>query len=227
MKEMCRCLYAQVQAKFNLYIAKIISAVNVNTRKTSKHLPSSLISLFELHKHNKNDQEKLPGGPFESSKQLQVFKRDFKEAMYEQVHWKQIIQISTTEDDKDILTIFMLIDENKLKGDRLKHSPEEATAAKNMYIALWKSFTCPIKMVMQTYYTGTAESVIRTYQLNLNNLTDNLEVLKFDVDKFCNCATKTLKTICDAGGNDTQTSLKHYKALMSLKVVIFNSEIRA
>eukprot|EP00957_Ditylum_brightwellii_P131793 10050307-Ditylum_brightwellii.AAC.1 len=44
-------------------------------------------------------------------------------------------------------------------------------------------------------YNGTAESIIRTYQLNLNNLTDKLEVLRFDVDKFCNFAAKTLKTL--------------------------------
>eukprot|EP00957_Ditylum_brightwellii_P149787 11407218-Ditylum_brightwellii.AAC.1 len=63
-----------------------------------------------------------------------------------------------------------------------------------MYIVLWKSFTHPIKTVMQMYadnneidgpvllyhllrqYTGIADSVIRTYQLNLNNLTDKLEI---------------------------------------------------
>eukprot|EP00957_Ditylum_brightwellii_P139440 10627110-Ditylum_brightwellii.AAC.1 len=122
--------------------------------------------------------------------------------MHGQAHWKQIFQISITESIKDILTNFMLIDENDLKGARLKHSPEEATAAKNMYTALWKSFACPIKTVMQTYpdnneidgpaflyhllrqCTKTAESVIRTYQLNLNNLTDKLEALGFDFDKF-------------------------------------------
>eukprot|EP00957_Ditylum_brightwellii_P082444 6268307-Ditylum_brightwellii.AAC.1 len=101
--------------------------------------------------------------------------------MHGQDHWKQILQINTTEGVKDILTNFMLIDEDDLKGAKLKHSPKEATAAKNMYIALWKSFVCSIKLVMQTYadnneidgpallchllwqYTGTAESVIRTY----------------------------------------------------------------
>eukprot|EP00957_Ditylum_brightwellii_P160654 12230538-Ditylum_brightwellii.AAC.1 len=85
-----------------------------------------------------------------------------------------------------------------------------------MYITLLKSFTRPIKTAMQTYadsneidgpallyhllrqYTGTAESIIRTYQLNLNNLTDKLEVFGYDVDKFCNYTAKTLKTLCDA-----------------------------
>eukprot|EP00957_Ditylum_brightwellii_P156836 11937183-Ditylum_brightwellii.AAC.1 len=71
-------LHAQAQAKFNLHITKIISTVNLNTKKDVKHSPSSSISLFELHKHNQDNQEKLPGSPFESSKQLQVFKHDFK-----------------------------------------------------------------------------------------------------------------------------------------------------
>eukprot|EP00957_Ditylum_brightwellii_P153963 11718747-Ditylum_brightwellii.AAC.1 len=75
-----------------------------------------------------------------------------------------------------------------------------------MYIMLWKSFAQPIKTAMQAYadnneingpallyyllrqYTGTAESASRTYQLNLNNLTEKLEVLGFDVNKFCDYA---------------------------------------
>eukprot|EP00957_Ditylum_brightwellii_P000023 1405-Ditylum_brightwellii.AAC.1 len=65
--------------------------------------------------------------------------------------------------------------------------------------------------------TGTAESVIRTYQLNLNNLTDKLKRLGYNVNKFCNYAAKTLKTLCDAGGDDTQTSPKLYEALTSSK----------
>eukprot|EP00957_Ditylum_brightwellii_P111983 8539746-Ditylum_brightwellii.AAC.1 len=56
-------------------------------------------------------------------------------------------------------------------------------------------------------YTGTSKLVIRTYQLNLNNLTGKLEELGFDAKKFCNYAAETLKTLCDAGGNDTQASL--------------------
>eukprot|EP00957_Ditylum_brightwellii_P135267 10314261-Ditylum_brightwellii.AAC.1 len=71
-----------------------------------------------------------------------------------------------------------------------------------MYIALWKSFAHPIKTAMQTIaddndtdgpallyhllhqYTCTSESVIRTYQLSLNNLPGKLLEMKYDVDKF-------------------------------------------
>eukprot|EP00957_Ditylum_brightwellii_P001308 102847-Ditylum_brightwellii.AAC.1 len=209
--------------------------MNVNMKNSTKHSPLSSISLFELYKCNQDDQEKIPGSPFESSKQPQVFKYDFQVAMHRQAHWKQILQINTSEGVKDILTNFMLIDEDDLKGTRLKHSLEEAISAKNMYIVLWKSFTCPIKTAMQTcndnnkingpallyhllrQYTGTAESVIRIYQLNLNNITDKIEVLGFDINKFCNYAAKTLKTLCDAGGDDTQASLKLYEAVSSSK----------
>eukprot|EP00957_Ditylum_brightwellii_P096634 7359877-Ditylum_brightwellii.AAC.1 len=71
IKKMQRRLHMQVQAKFDLCTTKIIYAVNLNTKKVAKHSPSSSISLFELHKRNQDDQEKLPGGLFESSKQLQ------------------------------------------------------------------------------------------------------------------------------------------------------------
>eukprot|EP00957_Ditylum_brightwellii_P027943 2111133-Ditylum_brightwellii.AAC.1 len=85
-----------------------------------------------------------------------------------------------------------------------------------MYIALWKSFVRPIKTATQTIaddnktdgpallyhlfcqYTGTAESVIRTYQLSLNNLPEKLSEMKFDVDKFCDYSAETLKTLHDA-----------------------------
>eukprot|EP00957_Ditylum_brightwellii_P206782 15349979-Ditylum_brightwellii.AAC.1 len=111
-----------------------------------------------------------------------------------------------------------------------------------MYIALWKSFACSIKTVMQAYannnkidgpallyhplrqYNGTVESVIRTYLLNLNNLTKNHKMLEYDINKFYNYAAKTLKTLCNAGGNDTQASLKLYGALTSSKVDAFNSK---
>eukprot|EP00957_Ditylum_brightwellii_P051524 3906517-Ditylum_brightwellii.AAC.2 len=193
----------------------------MNTKTATNHLPSSSISLYELNKRNQDNQEKLPRGPFKSSKQLQVFRHDFKGAMHRQVHWKQILQINTAEGIKDILTNFMLIDEQDLKWARLKCSPEEATAAKNICMLT------TTRLMVQLFCTGTTESVIRTYQLNLNNLPEKLEELRFDVNKFCDYAAETLKTLCDAGGDDTQASLKLYEALMSSKVDAFNSEIRA
>eukprot|EP00957_Ditylum_brightwellii_P035516 2692901-Ditylum_brightwellii.AAC.1 len=114
-----------------------------------------------------------------------------------------------------------------------------------MYIALWKSFAHPIKAVIQTIaddsetdgpallyhllcqYTGTAELVIRTYQLGFNNLPEKLSEMKFDVNKFCNYSVETLKTLCGAGGDDSQASLKLYDALVLSKVDAFNSEIKA
>eukprot|EP00957_Ditylum_brightwellii_P010040 757642-Ditylum_brightwellii.AAC.1 len=110
----------------------------------------------------------------------------------------------------------MLIDEADLNEAQKKCSPKEFTAAKNMYIMLWKSFTRPIKTAMQTIindnktdgpallyhilrqYTGTAESVIRAYQLSLDKLPEKLSEMKFNIDKFCNYSAETLKTLRDA-----------------------------
>eukprot|EP00957_Ditylum_brightwellii_P023491 1772306-Ditylum_brightwellii.AAC.1 len=90
-----------------------------------------------------------------------------------------------------------------------------------MYITLWKSFAPFIKTAMQTIandnktdgpallyhllrqYTCMAESVIRTYQLSLNNLPEKLSEMKFNVDKFCDYSAETLKTLHDAGGYDS------------------------
>eukprot|EP00957_Ditylum_brightwellii_P050869 3858003-Ditylum_brightwellii.AAC.1 len=100
--------------------------------------------------------------------------------MHGQSHWKQILHIVTKSSVKFILTDFMIIDEADLNKVQKKCSPKESTAMENMYIALWKSFTYPIKTAMQTIaddnktdgpallyyllyqYTGTAELVIRT-----------------------------------------------------------------
>eukprot|EP00957_Ditylum_brightwellii_P162772 12395286-Ditylum_brightwellii.AAC.1 len=52
------------------------------------------------------------------------------------------------------------------------------------------------------HYTGKSESVIRTSQDLLNTLPDKLDKLGFDILKFCNYTTKTLKMLTDAGGTD-------------------------
>eukprot|EP00957_Ditylum_brightwellii_P195687 14909769-Ditylum_brightwellii.AAC.1 len=74
-------------------------------------------------------------------------------------------------------------------------------------------------------YTGTADSLICDQQLRLNNLSNKLGDLKFDVDKFCDYAAGMLKTLHNAGGDDKQAALKLYKALTTTKNDRFNSEI--
>eukprot|EP00957_Ditylum_brightwellii_P090094 6861280-Ditylum_brightwellii.AAC.2 len=127
----------------------------------------------------------------------------------------------------------MLIEEDSLKGACTKHTPEKKVVALNMSVALWKSFTQHVKTTMQTFadnhecngpallyhllwhYTGTAESVIRTSQVNLNALTDNLEKFGFDIANICDYATETLRTLINAGRSDKQALLKLYEALVT------------
>eukprot|EP00957_Ditylum_brightwellii_P017873 1345883-Ditylum_brightwellii.AAC.1 len=51
--------------------------------------------------------------------------------------------------------------------------------------------------------------------------------MKFDINKFCDYSAETLKTLHDAGGDDSQASLKLYEALVLSKVDALNSEVRA
>eukprot|EP00957_Ditylum_brightwellii_P029795 2253476-Ditylum_brightwellii.AAC.1 len=71
-----------MQADFNCCIAKIITAVNMNNKKAafsvSQSVSSASSTSFEVYKRHMDDQEKLLGGLFESSKQLQIFKQDLK-----------------------------------------------------------------------------------------------------------------------------------------------------
>eukprot|EP00957_Ditylum_brightwellii_P058028 4400550-Ditylum_brightwellii.AAC.1 len=244
--KMKKWFYTEMQAGFDHWIAKNISAVNMNNKKLSAHsVLSTSVTSFEMYKRNMDGQEKLPGGLFESSEQLQIFKHNFKIAMHGRSHWRQVLHIMTAKGIKEILTNFMLIDVANLVQARLNCTPEEKMVVKNMYIALWKSFVQPIKTAMQTYandnktdspallyhlfhqYTDMSESVIRIYQLSLNNLLEKLTEMNFDVDRFRNYSAETLKTLRNAGSDDKQALLKLYEALVSSKVGAFNSDIRA
>eukprot|EP00957_Ditylum_brightwellii_P100096 7628160-Ditylum_brightwellii.AAC.1 len=92
-------IYSKMQAEFDCHIAKIITAVNVNNKKaafnTSQSVSSTSSTSFKAYKRHMYDQEKFPRGLFESSKQLQIFKHNFKITMHGQSHWKQILHIVT------------------------------------------------------------------------------------------------------------------------------------
>eukprot|EP00957_Ditylum_brightwellii_P062355 4731419-Ditylum_brightwellii.AAC.1 len=75
-------------------------------------------------------------------------------------------------------------------------------------------------------YMGTAELVIMTYQSSLDNLPEKLGELGFNINMFCYYVSEMLKTLCDTGDDDTQTSLKFYKALALTKFDTSSSEIR-
>eukprot|EP00957_Ditylum_brightwellii_P082509 6272735-Ditylum_brightwellii.AAC.2 len=139
----------------------------------------------------------------------------------------------------------MLIEEDNLKGACIKRTPKEKVAVLNMFVALWKSFAQHVKMTMQTvadehkcngpallyhllrHYTGTVESIIRTSQDLMNTLPNKLDELGFNIAKFCNYATKTLKTLMDTGNTDKQAPLKLYEVLVTTHNDSFNSEIQA
>eukprot|EP00957_Ditylum_brightwellii_P161072 12263442-Ditylum_brightwellii.AAC.1 len=138
----------------------------------------------------------------------------------------------------------MQITEDDLKLSKSRRNHKQVQAAMNMYISLWKSLACPIKTAMQMHvnsyntdgpallyhllwqYTGTAGNVIRDQQLCLNNLSNKLCNLKFDVDKFCNYVAETLKMLHNTSGDNKQAALKLYKALATTKNDSFNSEIQ-
>eukprot|EP00957_Ditylum_brightwellii_P005646 431086-Ditylum_brightwellii.AAC.1 len=108
-----------MQADFDHLIAKIITTVNMNNKKaafsTFQSVSSASSTSFEVYKRHMENQEKIPGGLFESSKQIQIFKHNFKIAMHGQSHWKQTLHIVTKSGVKFILTNFMRIDEADLK----------------------------------------------------------------------------------------------------------------
>eukprot|EP00957_Ditylum_brightwellii_P068999 5237452-Ditylum_brightwellii.AAC.1 len=62
-----------------------------------------------------DNQDKIPGGLFESAKQTQIFKHNFKVMMHGRSNWCQILKINKTKGVRAILTDFMLIEEDNLK----------------------------------------------------------------------------------------------------------------
>eukprot|EP00957_Ditylum_brightwellii_P185532 14125401-Ditylum_brightwellii.AAC.1 len=79
-----------MQDCLDMRIARIISGVNISTKKyhstSSITSISSSKSLYKTHTRNMDNQEKLPSGLFESAKQIQIFKHDFKVAMHRRSH---------------------------------------------------------------------------------------------------------------------------------------------
>eukprot|EP00957_Ditylum_brightwellii_P126722 9658667-Ditylum_brightwellii.AAC.1 len=81
IERMHHCNKRQMQDHFDKRIARIISNVNISTKKY--HSTASLASassskfLYEAYKRIMDDQEKLHGGLFESAKQIQIFMHNF------------------------------------------------------------------------------------------------------------------------------------------------------
>eukprot|EP00957_Ditylum_brightwellii_P066265 5029313-Ditylum_brightwellii.AAC.2 len=59
-------IYSEMQANFDCCIAKIITAVNISSKKAAFNTSQSVLSTsstsFKVYKRNMDDQEKLPGG---------------------------------------------------------------------------------------------------------------------------------------------------------------------
>eukprot|EP00957_Ditylum_brightwellii_P061458 4664980-Ditylum_brightwellii.AAC.1 len=129
---MHHCIEHQVQECLDKRITRIISSNNISTKKY--HSTSSMASVsssrasYETYKRNMDDQEKLPDGLFESAKQIQIFKHDFKVVMHGISHWHQILKINTVKGVKDVLTNFMLIKEDNPKGACIKRTPDKKVA---------------------------------------------------------------------------------------------------
>eukprot|EP00957_Ditylum_brightwellii_P028122 2123149-Ditylum_brightwellii.AAC.1 len=130
----------QIQECFGKRITRIISSININTKKyhptASLASASSSKTLYETYKRNIDNQDKLPCGLFESAKQIQIFKHNFKVAMHGRSNLCQILKVNTTKGIRDILTSFILIEEDNLKGACIKCTPNKKGVALNMFIAL-------------------------------------------------------------------------------------------
>eukprot|EP00957_Ditylum_brightwellii_P072437 5504932-Ditylum_brightwellii.AAC.1 len=72
IRRMKKRLYSAMQVDFDCRITKIISTVNVNNKRagvsSNQSVSSASSNIYETYKRNMDDQEKLPGGLFESSK---------------------------------------------------------------------------------------------------------------------------------------------------------------
>ena len=135
----------------------------------------------------------------------------------------------------------MQLSEVEMRESRRTRTPSQAAPAMNMYIALWRSLGSSAKAKMLSHkksigtdgptllwtllrtYQGTAAQVIRTTMKLLDKLYDTLKHQKFNIDKFCDYGLKTLSTLTDAGGDDTQAFDKFYEALKNTPNQEFNN----
>eukprot|EP00957_Ditylum_brightwellii_P047486 3606447-Ditylum_brightwellii.AAC.1 len=125
----------QMQDRLKKRITRIISGINISTKKYQSTASMASVSsskfLHNTYKRNKDNQYKFPGGLFESAKQIQIFEHNFKVVMHGRSNWHQILKINTSKGVKGILTNFMLIEEDNIKGTCIKCTPKEKVAVLN------------------------------------------------------------------------------------------------
>eukprot|EP00957_Ditylum_brightwellii_P074034 5625416-Ditylum_brightwellii.AAC.1 len=130
----------QMQDCLDKRIARIIFGIYISTKKY--HSTANMVSVstskfsYKVHKRNMDDQDKLLGGLFTSAKQIQIFKHNFKVVMHGRSNWHQIHKINTAKGVKDILTNFMLIKEDNLKGACIKRTSYEKVVALNIQLQM-------------------------------------------------------------------------------------------
>eukprot|EP00957_Ditylum_brightwellii_P029697 2244985-Ditylum_brightwellii.AAC.1 len=94
------CIEHKMQEHLDTRIARTISGINISTKKyqsnTSMESISSSKSLYKTYKRNMDNQDKLPSVLFESTKQIQIFKHNFKVAMHRKSNWCQILKINNS-----------------------------------------------------------------------------------------------------------------------------------
>eukprot|EP00957_Ditylum_brightwellii_P102961 7846531-Ditylum_brightwellii.AAC.1 len=130
IRRMKYCLKRQIKASFDHRIADIIVAVNAKAH--NKPLQSaSTKTEYKQHKRDLDNQEKLPGGLFEFTKQLQIFKHNFKIAAHNRANCKALTTIPTANNTKDLLIDFMQSTEDDLNLSKSESNQEQVGAAMN------------------------------------------------------------------------------------------------
>ena len=76
-------------------------------------------------------------------------------------------------------------------------------------------------ILLKTYCT--AAHVIRSTMRKLDIPSETLLVYKYNVGKFCDYGIKTLSTLADVGGDDSQQFEKFYDALKAMPNIEFNN----
>ena len=210
----------------------------MDAAKTRRSKTDALTSKQDIY-----DQGKITKAPFNGIETMHMFREDLRTESLARRKWLKILTVKSSDGTKvQILDHYMRLSAVEMAEARRTRSSSLIAPAMNMYIAVWRSLSNSAKakmlshrhvierdgptllwMLLQTYQ-GTAAQVIRTTMKRLDALQESLKFSsKYNIDKFVDYCLKTLSTLTDAGGDDSQAFDKIYEALKSTPNVEFNS----
>lgn len=144
-----------------------------------------------------------------------MFRKDPPAEYFARRKWSKLLTVKDNNGSNiNILDHYIRLSKVEMIESRRTRSPSQAGTVMNMYIALSvkvKMLSSHRNVALDTVeiYQGKTAQIIRTTMKRLDKLHETLKNgLKLKINKFCDYGLKTLTTLTDADGDESQASDK-------------------